>query len=61
MWSEDLRSTDFNYMIRMEIGHESNIVEKRLKVYVIGDKTPAVVVASYCSVSRNPVRFKALI
>ena len=27
---------------------------------VIEDKTAVIVVASYCSVSRNPIRFKAL-
>ena len=44
-------------MIRMEIGLVSDIVEKWLEVCVIEDKTAVVVVASYRSISRNPVRF----
>ena len=32
-----------------------------MRVYAIKDKTAAVVVASHRSVSRNPVRFKALL
>ena len=28
IWSEDLRSIDFNYMIKLEIGLESDMVEK---------------------------------
>ena len=41
--------------IRLEIRHEV------MRVCATEDKTAVVVVASYCSVSRNPVRFKALI
>ena len=51
MWSENLRSIDFNYTIRLEIGLESDMV---LRVCVIEDETAVVVVASYRSVSRNP-------
>ena len=41
--------------MRLEIGLESDMVAKWLKVCVAGDKTAVVVVASY------PVRFKALV
>ena len=45
--------------IRLESGSRSDMVEQ---LCVIEDKTAVViVVASYHSVSRNPVRFKALI
>ena len=44
----------------MEIGPESDIVEKWLKVCMIEDEAAVVVVASYRSISRKPVRFKAL-
>ena len=43
-------------MIRLEIRHGGV-----MRVCAIKDKTAVVVVASYRSVSRNPVRFKALI
>ena len=39
---------------------ESDMVKKWLKVCVVEDKTVVVVVALYCSVSRNSIRFKAL-
>ena len=59
--SEDLRYIDFiNYMIRLEIGlklRHGGVI----KVCVTEDKTAVVVVASYHSKSRNPVRFKALV
>ena len=61
MWSEDLRFIDFNYMIRLEIGLETNICVEMTEVCVIKDKTAVVVVASYRSVPRNPVRIKALV
>ena len=62
LWSESLRSIDFfNCRVRLEIGLKSKMVEKRLKVYAIEDKTVVVVVASYRCLSRNPVRFKALV
>ena len=49
-----------NYMIRLEIGLK---IRHRgvMSLCAIEDKTAVVVVASYRSVSRNPVRFKALI
>ena len=37
------------------------MVEKLLKVCVIEDKIAVAVVTSYCSVSRNAVRFKAVV
>ena len=48
-----------NYMIRLEVGLE---IRHRgvMSLCAIEDKTAVVVVASYRSVSRNPVRFKAL-
>ena len=51
-----MRPIDFNYMIRLEIG-----LEIVTEVCVIEDKTAVVVVASYRSVLRNLVRFKALV
>ena len=47
-------------MIRLEIGLE---IRHRgvMSLCAIEDKTVVVVVASYRSVSRNPVRFKALL
>ena len=49
-----------NYMIRLEIGFE---IRHRgaMSLWAIEDKTAVVVVASYRSVSRNPVHFKALV
>ena len=46
-------------MIRLEIGLE---IRHRgvMSLCAIENKTAVVVVTSYCSVSRNPVRFKAL-
>ena len=47
-------------MTRLEIGLEIRHGGV-MRVCAIKDKTAVVVVASYCSVSRNPVRFKALV
>ena len=47
-------------MIRLEIGLEIRHGGV-MRVCTIEDKTAIVVVASYRSVSRNPVRFKALV
>ena len=47
-------------MIRLEIGLEIRHGGV-MRVCAIEDKTAVVVVASYRSVSRNPVRFKALL
>ena len=49
-----------NYTIRLEIGIE---IRHRgvMSLWTIEDKTAVVVVASYHSVSRNPVRFEALL
>ena len=48
-----------NYMIRLKIGLE---IRHRgvMSLCAIEDKTAVVIVASYRSVSRNPVRFKVL-
>ena len=46
--------------VRLEIGFESDMVKKWLKVCVVEDKIVVIVVALYCSVSRNSIRFKAL-
>ena len=46
-------------MIRLEIGLEIRHCGV-MSLCAIEDKTAVVVVASYRSVSRNPVRFKAL-
>ena len=52
--------TDFiNYMIRLEVGLEIRY-DGVMRVCAIEDKPDVVVAASYRSVSRNPVRFKAL-
>ena len=63
-WSEDLGYINFiNNMIRLEIGLEIGLEIRHgglMNVCAIEDKTAVVVVASYRSVSRNPVRFKAL-
>ena len=47
-------------MIGLKIGLEISHGAQVMRVYAIEDKTAVVVVASYRSVSRNPVRFKAL-
>ena len=47
-------------MIRLEIGLEIRHGGV-MKVCAIEDKTAVVVVVSYHTVSRNPVRFKALV
>ena len=48
-----------NYMMRLKIGLE---IRHRgvMSLCAIEDKTAVVIVALYRSVSRNPVRFKAL-
>ena len=46
-------------MIRFELELEMRHAGV-MRVFAIEDKTAVVVVASYRSVSRNPVRFKAL-
>ena len=48
-----------NYIIRLEIGLKI-IHHGVMSLCEIEDKTAVVVVASYRSVSINPVRFKAL-
>ena len=62
MWSEDLRSIDFNH-IHDQAGDRARDRHcgEMTEVCVTEDKTDVVVVASYHSVSRNPVRFKALL
>ena len=47
-------------MIRLEVGLEIRHREV-MSLCAIEDKTTVVLFASYRSVSRNPVRFKALI
>ena len=49
-----------NYMIRLKIGLEIRRHRGVMSLCAIEDKTAVVIVASYRSVSRNPVRFKAL-
>ena len=47
-------------MVRLEMGLE---IRHRgvMSLYAIEDKTAVVIVASYRSFSRNPVRFKAMV
>ena len=59
--SEDLRSIDFNYMIRLEIGPKIRHGGVVSDMCTIEKKTANAVVVWYRSVSGSPVRFKVLL
>ena len=56
--TEELRSIDFNHLIRLGDRARDRHSEEITEVCSTEDKTAVVVVASYRSVSRNPVSFR---